>query len=244
MTRRLVACWLLLAPAAQASTGERLDALLAARWAAGDVAPATVCDDATFVRRAWLDLAGRVPPAAEVTRFVNNKRGDKRARLVDDLLAGPAFAEHWGYAWATRLTQRRPNKQDTHDGYALAEWLRERMAGKTPYDRVVSDMITAEGLQDANGAVNYLLRYEAKPEVVAGAVGRQFLGITLGCAQCHDHKSARWRQDDFWGVAAFFARTKRVTAEGDDQSRRGVLEARRGELTRPDPNGDEWSDEE
>src|SRR5262249_43313092 len=95
--------------------------------------------------------------------------------------------------------------------------------------------VTGEGASDASGPANFLLRYRAKPADLAGAVGKQFMGATLQCAQCHDHPFARWKKEDFWGVAAFFGPAKLLSAE--DGPINAVLEARRGELQVPDPNG-------
>jgi hypothetical protein len=218
----------------------RLDALLAARWAAADVRPAPPADDAAFLRRAWLDLAGRVPPALKAREFLDDARPDKRARLVEELLASDDFADHWGRAWAQRLTARRPIRQDAYDGRVLADYLRDALAAGKSYRDIVRELIAGEGLQDSSGPANFLLRYEAKPANLAGAVGKQFLGITVHCAQCHDHFFARWKQDDFWGLAAFFGRTKRVQADEGDLG--GILESRRGELQRPDPSGKKGDD--
>src|SRR5215471_14485182 len=114
----------LLASAAEAAPPQpetRLDALLAAHWKARAVTPAPVCDDATFLRRVWLDLAGCVPPSDKAAAFLADSRQDKRARLVEELLASPDFADHWGRSWAIRLTQSRPVRQGTFDNRVLAE---------------------------------------------------------------------------------------------------------------------------
>jgi hypothetical protein len=241
--RTLIVTTLLLAassaPAAEPAAA-RIDGLLAARWAAAGVTPAAAADDAAFLRRAWIDLAGRVPPALNVRAFLDDPRPDKRSRLVEELLASEEFAEHWGRAWAQRLTARRPVKQDGYDNRVLADYLRDSLAGGRSYRQVVRELLTGDGLQDASGPANFLLRYEAKPPILAGAVGKQFLGITVHCAQCHDHFFAKWKQDDFWGLAAFFGRTKRVNSEEGDLA--GILEARRGDLTRPDPTGKKGED--
>src|SRR5262249_44442229 len=104
------------------------------------------------------------------------------------------------------------------------------------FGQVVREMLTAEGLGDVNGAANFLLRYEAKPEVLAGAVGKQLLGVTLQCAPCHDHPFAGWKRGESWGVAAFFVRTKMLERANEDGSTlTAVLETRKGELQIPDP---------
>jgi hypothetical protein len=212
-----------------------LDAVLEGKWKDEKITPASTADDATFLRRVYLDLTGQVPPVEKVQAFLADKKPDKRRRLVDELLAGDAFAEHWARTWAIRLTDRRPVPQDTHDGKVLQEFLRDAIKTNKPYPRVVREILTGDGLADSSGAANFYLRYNADSLQLAGAVGQQFMGVSLQCAQCHDHVFAKWKQDDFWGLAAVFARLKKLNAEDGTVS--GVLEARRGELERPDPKG-------
>jgi hypothetical protein len=118
-----------------------------------------------------------------------------------------------------------------YDGRVLRQYLRDALRANRPYRAVVTELIAGEGLSDSSGPANFLLRYDAKPTDLAGAVSKQFLGVTLRCAQCHNHPHAAWKKEDFWGVAAFFARTRVLQGEGVT----GVFEARRGELQLPDP---------
>ena len=101
------------------------------------------------------------------------------------------------------------------------------------------ELLSGSGLTDASGPANFLARDEAKPVLLAGAVSKQFLGVTLECAQCHDHPFAKWKQEDFWGLAAYFGRVRLMANANDDdgQGLRAVLEARRGELMVPDMAG-------
>jgi hypothetical protein len=234
----LLAASLAAAPPEPAAVAARLDAVLAAGWRDNHLTPAPVADDASFLRRAWLDLAGRVPPALKARRFLDDRSADKRARLLDELLAGDDFPDHWGRLWAESLLGRRAVRQDNYDGRVLAEYLRDSLKAGTPYRQVVAELITGSGLTDASGPANFLARYEARPTALAGAVGQRLLGFSLQCAQCHDHPFAEWKQADFWGVAAVFARLRLLEGAGDDDSPGqlfAVLEARRGELMVPDP---------
>ncbi len=229
----LVLAALPVAPAAQVAA--KLDAVIEARWKEEKVTPVPVADDATFLRRAYLDLTGQVPPVETVQAFLADKKPDKHGRLVDELLASDAFAEHWARTWVVRLTDRRPVPLDTHNGKVLQEYLRDAIKANKPYPKVVREIITGDGLADASGPANFYLRYNADPIQIAGAVGKQFMGATLQCAQCHDHIFAKWKKSDFWGMAAAFGRLKKVTTE--DGTVNGVLEARRGDLEQPDPKG-------
>jgi hypothetical protein len=236
----LIACSLLLAPPvlaappAPAEVTARLDAALEAKWKKLNLTPEAPADDATFLRRVYLDLAGRVPPALKAREFLDDRDPAKRARLVAQLLDSEDFADHWGRTWAQELTGRRPVKQDAYDGQVLAAYLKASLAANKPYTRLVTELICAEGLNEDSGPVNFLLRYDAKPTDLAGAVSKQFLGLTLQCAQCHNHPFAGWKKADFWGTAAYFGRIRRLESQGDDGTYVAVLETRRGELTVPD----------
>ncbi len=233
--------WLLLipltagAPPADDLAG-RVDAVVAALWQHEKVAPTSPVDDAAFLRRVTLDLAGRVPSTEEVNTFLADRTADRRARLVERLLASPEFAEHWGRIWTEWLTGNRPVAQGNYDGRVLHAWLRDALREGKSYRQVVRELITGEGVSDRSGPANFLLRYEGKPVNLAGAVGKQFLGISLQCAQCHNHPYAQWKQPDFWGVAGFFGRLRVFDSGGENgqEGLRAVAEGRRGELQVPD----------
>jgi hypothetical protein len=237
--RRALICLLLLtlwsplrgAPPSEAEVVARVNDAAEKEWKRLNLTPEAMADDATFCRRVWLDLAGRVPPALKVREFLDSADPAKRARLVETLLRSEDFAEHWGRAWAMRLTGKRPVAENNYNVQVLADYLRQAFAGNRSYRDVVQELIAGEGLSDASGPVNFLLRYEGKPVDLAGAVSKQFLGVTLQCAQCHDHPHAAWKKDDFWGVAAYFSRLRVLGGE----QLTGVFDARRGELQIPDP---------
>jgi hypothetical protein len=218
-----------------AQTAAKLNAVLEAKWKEAKLTPVAAVDDATFLRRVSLDLTGQVPSVEKVQAFLADNKPDKRSRLVDELLASDAFAEHWAKTWAIRLTDRRPYPQDSHNGQVLQEYLRNSIKENKPYTRIVREIVTGDGLADASGPANFYLRYGPDPVQLVGAVSKQFMGTSLQCAQCHDHVFAEWKQSDFWGLAAVFGRVKRVNT--DDGGLAGLLEARRGELERPDPKG-------
>jgi hypothetical protein len=216
------------------SVSARVDAALESSWKEQSLTPDASSDDVAFLRRVWLDLAGTVPPPLQARDLLASPTPDWRAKLVESLLASDDFADHWGRVWAQNLTARRPILQDRYDGRVLHAYLRDCFAKNKPYDQLVTELICGEGLSDASGPANFLLRYEGKPSDLAGAVGRQFMGTTLQCAQCHDHPFEKWKKDEFWGVAALFSRVK--VFESDDNLH-AILEARKGELEVPDPMG-------
>src|SRR5262245_31521735 len=136
------------APEPGAVSGQ-LDAVLTARWK--DVPPADPADDATFLRRVWLDLGGRVPPPLKAKEFLDDRDPAKRLKLVDGLLGGEEFADHWARAWTIRLTEMRPIKQEVHDGRVLHEYLRNALQANRSYREVVRELLTGEGAQEGSG---------------------------------------------------------------------------------------------
>jgi uncharacterized protein DUF1549/uncharacterized protein DUF1553 len=227
------------APAADSASAQ-MDAMLAAYYQASGVSPASAADDATFLRRAWLDLAGRTPPVADVRKFLVSKQPDKRAALVDQLLESPDAANHFGRVWTEYLTDRRPFEQQEYNGRILQNYLRDAWLENKDYRTVAGELLAGEGGSDTSGPANFLLRYGAGPVPLAGAVSKKFLGLTMQCAECHDHPFTNWKRNEFWGMAAYFARLRRMqpveVPAGDQETGNFVLVVERGtgELRIPD----------
>jgi len=168
--------------------------------------PSRLCDDQTFVRRAYLDLLGLLPTADEARRFVADASSDKRARLVDRLLSRGEFAEHWALKWSDLLrseekTLDRKGVQNFH------AWLRQSFVENKPLDQLARELIAARGSTYLNPAANW---YRANRDPISRAEGtaRVFLGVRLQCAKCHNHPFDRWTQDDYYSWAAWFARVQ------------------------------------
>jgi hypothetical protein len=188
---------------------DRIDRHLAARWAEARVEPAGRADDAEFQRRVTLDLVGRIPTVAEIRAFRADPAADRRRRLIDRLLDQPGyaacFARFWGERWLPQGDAQFENLKPQ-----FLTWLRERLRQNAPYDGMVREVLGATGAapeeRRGGGTLRLFLQAnEFKPENLAGSVSRVFLGVSLECAQCHDHPSARWKREQFWDFAAFFA---------------------------------------
>lgn len=201
------------------------DALLENDWKASGVTPAGVADDATYYRRLSLDLTGVIPTSTDLVKFVSDPSPDKRAKAVDAMLASPAYADHMTNVW-DRILLGREVKPGLVDRFAFRAWLHEQFANNVPYDKFVRSLVTATGqnslggrpfekseaerdTNDAriNGAVNWFLHFDNVADL-AGTTSRTFLGVQIQCAQCHDHKTEKWKQTDFRAFAAFFTRTR------------------------------------
>lgn len=230
------------APADDETTLARVDAELARGWAAANVEPSPLADDAEFLRRASLDLIGRVPTHAEVSRFLADTRADKRARAVDELLESDDFAQHWASLWADRLIPDTRRAQ-RYAADALETYLSAALAENRNWDRVVGELLGGEGRLDQSPQLAYLgaraLRGNNKREAIAelsSTTARVFLGSRIECAQCHDHPyEPTFTRDDFWAQAAFFGRTA-VTLDRSEDKNNPIIEIgerARGELRVP-----------
>ncbi len=180
------------------------DELLERGVRAAGISPAPPCDDETFLRRVHLDTGGAIPSPEEVVAFRADSDPEKRARKVDELLASEAFAEHQSRVWQATLIGTGTGDSGFNPWFQ--EWLRESFAENRPYDRMVREILVPEGWVDEAKSSVYLHRWTGVDDRTS-AVTRHFLGVQIRCAQCHDHPFDQWKQRDYWGMAAFLART-------------------------------------
>ncbi len=227
---------------AQALTA-RIDAVLAARWAEAKVRPAAVADDGEFLRRASLDLIGKIPTAAEARDFLDDPSPHKRLALIERLLDSPAYTTRATEIWRRLLLPEADTEDQARQvAGGFEAWLRKKVIEEAGYDRIVREILTAKlNGRDADAAVGrlvpspagYYAAKENKPENLAAGVARVFLGIRLECAQCHNHPFAEWKREQFWSLAAFFADLPSDAPENAVIARRGANAAPRRELNIP-----------
>jgi hypothetical protein len=170
------------------------------------ITPSGLSEDYEFVRRAYLDCIGRMPTADEAKAFLNDKDAKKRDKLVDALVETPEFADFWALKWADVLRSSRKTIQ-VKGSYGMQAWLRGHFIRNTPFDRIVQEIITSNGDTFANPPANYY-RIAKDPTGLAETTAQLFLGVRMQCAKCHNHPFERWSQDDYYGMAAWFARVK------------------------------------
>ena len=175
----------------------RVDELVHRKLRKLKVTPSPICDDATFLRRVHIDTIGLLPRPADYHRFMADQRADKRQRLVDDLLGRPEFTDLWVMKWAELLQVR--NVKGGFFG-----WLRKRFLANVPMDRMVRELLTAEGGFFRDPPAQYF-RQVGKPRILAENVAQVFMGTRIQCAQCHNHPFDRWTMNDYYGFTAFFA---------------------------------------
>lgn len=215
---------------------KKIDKILAKAWTEAEIKPRKAANDAELLRRLSLDLTGVIPTEKFAHNYLRSSKPSKRADATRKLLASPQFGRSQGLRWAyllvgrdyliksktmSRAAKARKRMMDRMgdddggmmgggEGYSLDEWLAQQLGTNVPWDEVVSSLISADGIVQDNPAGHYMLRFarEGKAAEATGNVFRVFQGLQVQCAQCHDHPyDDTYSQRDFWGLAAFFART-------------------------------------
>ena len=222
-------------------------------WSGGlskaGIPPSPPADDAEFLRRVCLDLTGRIPSYQQTVAFldsgsVDGDSKDKRRELIDDLLSSGDFGRHFGQRWRV-LIQPRDTTSTKQSADRFSPWLAEQFNSNRPWNEVVTDLLTSEGDLTRDPRSTFLLagseELSPKPSLLAANAGRLFLGVQISCAECHNHPFAQWKQEDFWGLAAFFSRVHK-RSKGDftlteELPADAAKEAQRGAILIPDGAG-------
>ena len=171
------------------------------------IKPAPIVNDEMFVRRAYLDIVGRIPTYDEAVVFLRSTNPKKREMLIDKLIDSPGYESHMYNFWAVDMLRIKPMREDATSRYPY--WVKEAVAKNKPYDQMVYELLTPIGNPGQNGAVGYFIG--DPPLVNVSMTSQVFLGTQIGCAQCHDHKFDKWTQKQFYELAAFQGTIKGVT---------------------------------
>ncbi|MCS6852873.1 MAG: DUF1549 and DUF1553 domain-containing protein [Gemmataceae bacterium] len=208
---------------------EQIDRLIAAGDPEFERKAAPLASDAEFLRRVYLDLVGTIPSAEEARAFLADSSPDKRARLIDDLLARPEHARHLQHVFDALWLERRPDR-----GVPRGQWqqyLFEAFRSNKPWDQLVRELL-APDLKDPKiqAAAKFYLDRDAEPHQMTSDVSRLFLGMNLQCAQCHDHPVVDdYTQDSYYGIYAFLSRSYVHRPRGSNSSM--LAEKAEGEVT-------------
>ena len=163
--------------------------------------------DSDFVRRAYLDAIGVLPTAKAARKFSLDLSPDKREQLIDELLKRTEFVDYWSYQWSDLLlvSSSRLSRAAMRSYY---RWIRESVASNKPWDQMVHEIVTASGSNFENGAANYYVLHD-EPTALAENVTLTFMGLSIGCARCHNHPLDKWTQDQYYSLTSFFSRVGR-----------------------------------
>lgn len=197
-----------------------IDELASAKFKELGIDPSPLCDDATFIRRAFLDAIGQVPTVEETTAFIADTDANKRTKLIDRLLGltgdpkldiyNDAYSAWWTLKWSDLL--RNTSGRAEQGMWAMHNWLRTVFRENWGYDRMVRELVTAKGSVFSNGPANYY-GVNNNPTEATEATVQLFLGVRMECAKCHHHPFEKYGQGDYYGFAAFFARVSNKSSE-------------------------------
>lgn len=208
------------------------------------VPPSPICDDATFLRRVSLDIAGRVPTDEERTNFFASQEANKREQVIDGLIQSSEYADFFANKWTAMLKNRRDDASDITSNFAFHAWVRDSLLANKPYDQMVRELLAATGTVIANPPVVWYKRVK-EPKQQVEDVAQLFLGVRMQCAQCHHHPFERWSQDDYYSFSAFFTQVGRkpTATRGEDMifHKRGMAAAtniKSGHILKPAALGD------
>ena len=211
-----------------------IDTALLAEWQSLRLAPSSKCDDATFLRRVYLDTTGTLPTVAQVKEFLGDNRSDRRDRVIDELLSSEAFVDYWSYKWSDLLlvngTLLRPEAVAS-----FYKWIRQNVEKNTPWDEFCKQIVLARGESVTEGATNFYAIHQ-DPESLTENTCQAFLGLSIGCAKCHNHPLEKWTNDQYYSMANLFARVRAKGWGGDSRSgdgQRTLVVLDRGDLIQP-----------
>jgi hypothetical protein len=174
--------------------------------------PSELADDATFLRRVCLDIAGRLPGAEEAEAFAADVDPEKRGHKIDALLETPEYADWFANKWSAVLRNKRTSAEFARGTFAFHDWVRNSIQRNMPFDQFVGELVTASGEMGQNPPVAWY-RAVSDPKEQMQDISQVFLGIRIQCAQCHHHPYEKWSQDDYYGMTAFFSTLQRKPGE-------------------------------
>lgn len=200
-------------PAAPSGFASRIDREIDAALAAARLSASPISSDAEFLRRVYLDLTGRIPSRDRTVAFLDSADPLKRSKLIDELLASPEYGRHFAHLWTDVLVKRDFDTNKNLSTDAFVAWLANRFNQNDGWDRIVTDLVTAEGKEAEHPETFFVVanqdNNQPSPSKLVGTTANLFLGVPLQCAECHQHPYVKeWGIKDFWGVAAFFGKTK------------------------------------
>jgi hypothetical protein len=179
------------------------------KWQKLGLVPSDRCTDEQFIRRVTLDITGSLPAPKQVAAFLADKDPKKRDKLIDNLLESSEYAYFFANKWADVLRVKRRGQPDRAKGtFAFHDWIRLAMVKDKPYDEFAREILSATGDENSSPPTVWYKELQ-QPEQFVDDTAQVFLGLRLACAQCHHHPYEKWSQDDYWGLAAFFARVDR-----------------------------------
>lgn len=212
----------------------QIDTILLEEWKSLGLIPSATCSDAAYLRRAYLDTTGRLPTPETVREFVASQDPQKRVKLVDVLLASESYVDYWSYQWSDLLlvngTLLRPDAVA-----AFYQWIRQQVQTNTPWDAFTRQIVLARGESTLQGATNFYAIHQS-PEDLTENTCQAFMGLSIGCAKCHNHPLEKWTNDQYYAMANLYSRVRAKGWGGDSRNgdgHRTLVVLNRGDLIQP-----------
>lgn len=222
------------AKAVAAADGSKIDQLVQSQLLSLGLDSSPLCSDSEFLRRSSLDATGTIPTEEQVRAFLADTDPNKRAKWVDQLLTSPAYVDYWTYRWSDLLTLNS-NLLRADGIKAYYQWIRSHVERNTPWDQFTREIVTARGEALENGATNFYA-INQDPESMTENICQAFMGLSIGCAKCHNHPLEKWTNDQYYAMANMFARVRAKGWGGevrDGDAQRTLLVLDRGDLIQP-----------
>jgi hypothetical protein len=190
-----------------AALARHIDKLIAQKIGEEKTVSSPRCSDEEFLRRVYLDITGKIPTYEQAVAFLDSKDQNRRAKLIDELLESKEYGRHMADIWQALLLPRNSDNRRLMQWYPhLVKWLDEQFNANAGWDKIARGIVTASGEVNKTGPAVYWVA-NATADKVTDNVTRMFLGVQLQCAQCHNHPFTDFKQDEYWGMAAFFIKT-------------------------------------
>ena len=200
------------------------------------IPPSELCDDSTFIRRASIDITGRLPTADQAKQFVEDKDPNKRDKLIESLLDSPGYGDFFASKWAMVLRNRRV-PQSVPVSFRFHDWVRRSLQANIPFDEFVRSILVASGDVEVNPAASWYTQVNTSTAQLEDTA-QLFLGMRIQCARCHHHPFERWSQNDYYGFQAFFTQVglkpNRKGLQNADVFHRGGVATARNPRTQKD----------
>ena len=198
--------------------------------------PSNVSDDSTYLRRATLDIVGRLPTVKEAELFLEDNSSNKRAALVDRLISTEEYAEFFANKWSSLLRNKRSNGAQLRTTMAFYDWIKESFYNNKPYDRFAREILAASGDIKQSPPTAWFKQVNSQQAQMEDTA-QLFLGTRLQCAQCHHHPYEKWSQNDYYRFMAFFSRVGKANAgrPGEDMvfHRAGIAQVTNKKTNKP-----------
>ncbi|MCM8528793.1 MAG: DUF1549 and DUF1553 domain-containing protein [Lentisphaeraceae bacterium] len=194
------------------------------------IQPSGVCSDEVFIRRAYLDIVGKLPDEESYHKFINDKSEGKRDKLVDELLQMPEFVDVWVMKWSELLQIRSNNNFSYKSTLLYYNWLKKKLTENVPIDQIALDLLSSSGSTFKTPATSFYTIERDKLKLTEN-IAQIFMGTRIQCAQCHNHPFDRWTMNDYYSFSAFFSQFR--TKNDEDKRAQIVYDSRRGGVKHP-----------